>query len=69
MIDSTKDLLDSISAQLKAEAIIESCLTSFHFDYAQSFIELFHYKFNDIKTYDLLCELLKEKKIKLNYHD
>lgn len=68
-MDSTKDLLDSVSAQLKAEAIIESCTNNFHFDYAQSFIELFYYKFNDIKTYDLLCNLLKEKKIKLNYHD
>ena len=63
--DPTKNALESIAAELKAEAIIDSCTKCEHIENAKLYIELFNERFNMIHPYKRLCNLLEAKKLKL----
>lgn len=53
---------DSHNARIKAEAIIVSCNTCEHFNYAKQYIKLYHSKYKDGDTFDYLMNLYKNHK-------
>lgn len=66
MKSQTAILLESVSAQLKAEAIIESCESCDHFKHAKEYIDLYFERFKDPITFEHLMKRFFTKRKNCN---
>lgn len=66
MKGQTTILLESVSAQLKAEAIIESCETCDHFKHALEYVHLYFERFKDPISFEHLMRKFFNKRRKCN---
>lgn len=65
MKDKIKEIMSLINAQVKAEAIIESCINSDHCATARRYIDLFYQKYKDIDAYQFLMKVYLDKMLEV----
>lgn len=63
------ELVASVKAQIKAEAIIQSCTTRDHLTHAMGYIHLYFERFKDPASFEHLVIMYQNRKKKINVFD